>query len=88
MKISLLEPLGVSKELIDELAEPIVAMGHEFTYFDEKTTDVEELKRRSAGQDIVMIANNPYPEEVVKAADSLKLLAVAFTGIDHVGTAA
>lgn len=32
-----------------------------------------------------MIANTPYPDEVVYAADSLKMLAVAFTGIDHVG---
>ena len=32
-----------------------------------------------------MIANNPYPAEAVLAADSLKLLNVAFTGIDHVG---
>lgn len=86
MKISLLEPLGISKELVDELAEPILSAGHEFIYYDEKTTDIEELKRRSAWQDIVMIANNPYPAEVVKSADSLKLLAVAFTGIDHVGT--
>ena len=85
MKISLLEPLGISKELIDELAEPIIAQGHEFTYYDEKTQDIDELKRRSAGQDIVMIANNPYPDEVVRSADALKYLAVAFTGIDHVG---
>ena len=85
MNISLLEPLGVSAEQIEALAAPIREAGHRFTYYDTKTTDVEELKRRSMGQDIVMIANNPYPAEVVKAADQLKMLAVAFTGIDHVG---
>lgn len=85
MKISLLEPLGITKEMVDELAAPMIAAGHEFTYYDTKTTDVEELKRRSAGQDIVMIANNKYPAEVVESADALKMLAVAFTGIDHVG---
>ena len=85
MNISLLEPLGVPAETIENLSAWIKAQGHTFTYYDTKTTDVEELKRRSAGQDVVMIANNPYPDEVVRAADSLKLLAVAFTGIDHVG---
>ena len=35
-----------------------------------------------------MIANNPYPDEVVQSSDSLKAIAVAFTGIDHVGLAA
>lgn len=85
MKIALLENLGVSKELIDQLAAPIKAQGHSFTYYDEKTTDIEELKRRSAGCDIVMIANNPYPAEVIMASSELKYLDVAFTGIDHVG---
>ena len=85
MKIALLEPLGVSRELIDELSAPIKNAGHEFVYYDTKTTDKEELKKRSAGCEVVMIANNPYPAEVVEAADELKFLNVAFTGIDHVG---
>lgn len=85
MNISLLEPIGVSEMMIDDLAKGLKEAGHTFTYYDTKTTDGEELKRRSAGQDIVMIANNPYPDEVVRAADSLKMIAVAFTGIDHVG---
>lgn len=85
MKISLLEPLGVSEELIRELSAPILARGHEFIYYPQKTTDPEELKKRSEGCEVVMIANNPYPDEVVAASDALKLLNVAFTGIDHVG---
>ena len=85
MKISLLEPIGVSKEVIDELAAGFLKQGHEFVSYDTKTTDIEELKKRSAGCDIVMIANNPYPEEVIKSTDTLKMLSVAFTGIDHIG---
>jgi len=86
MKISLLEPIGVSKETIDELAADLIAKGHEFVYYDSKTTDVQELKDRTADSDIVMIANNPYPAEVVENASNLKMLSVAFTGIDHIGT--
>lgn len=85
MNIALLEPLGVPTEMIEELSGELKEAGHTFTYYETKTTDIEELKKRSAGQDVVMIANNPYPDEVVYAADSLKMLAVAFTGIDHVG---
>lgn len=85
MNISLLEPIGISQEMIDDLSKELKDAGHSFTYYDTKTTDVEELKRRSTGQDIVMIANTPYPDEVVRACDSLKMIAVAFTGIDHVG---
>lgn len=84
MKIALLEPIGIPAERIWELSADIRAKGHEFIYYDTKTTDVEELKRRSDGCDIVMIANNPYPAEVVKASKKLKMLSVAFTGIDHI----
>lgn len=88
MKISLLEPIGISKETVGKFAAGLIEKGHEFTYYDTKTTDPEELKKRSAGQDIVMIANNPYPAEVVAATDSLKMIDVAFTGIDHVEVSA
>lgn len=84
MKISLLEPIGVPAERIEELAKPLKEKGHEFVYYDTKTTDEEELKARSAGCDIVMIANNPYPKQVVESSDSLKMISVAFTGIDHI----
>lgn len=59
-------------------------MGHNFTYYNAKTTDINELIKRSKDQDIVMIANNPYPKEVILQANKLKLIAVAFAGIDHV----
>lgn len=84
MKVALLEPLNVSKDLIDELAQPIEDLGHEFIYYPEKTTDRDELARRSEDADIVMIANNPYPREAFEHAKNLKLINVAFTGIDHV----
>ncbi len=85
MKISLLEPLGVSPELIEELSAPIRAAGHEFVYYDQKTTDPEELAARAQGCEVVMIANNPFPDQVVRACPDLKMINVAFTGIDHVG---
>ena len=88
MKISLLEPIGVSQAVLDELSQGLKDRGHEFCYYDTKTTDVEELKKRTAGCDIVMIANNPYPAEVVESADALKMISVAFTGIDHIGVQA
>ncbi|MFR2030204.1 MAG: hydroxyacid dehydrogenase, partial [Collinsella sp.] len=81
MKIALIEPLGVPEQTIDELSAPLKDAGHEFVYFDTKTTDPVELARRSEGAEVVMIANNPYPAEVVAGSDALKMIAVAFTGI-------
>lgn len=88
MKIKLLEPLNVSEELIQELAQPLEEAGHEFVYYDGKTTDGEELAERSHDADIVMIANNPYPAEAFADAKNLELINVAFTGVDHVDQAA
>lgn len=85
MKISLLEPIGISEATIKELSEKLEKEGHEFQYYDSKTTDVEELVNRSKDSDIVMIANNPYPAEVIEKLEKLKMISVAFTGVDHVG---
>lgn len=84
MIIKLLEPLRVPETLIEELAAPLEEAGHEFVYYDEKTTDVDELAKRSEDADIVIIANNPYPKEAFINAENLKLIDVAFTGVDHV----
>lgn len=88
MIIKLLEPLRVPESLIDELAAPLKEAGHEFVYYDEKTTDVDELAKRSEDADIVIIANNAYPKEAFEQAENLKLIDVAFTGVDHVDQAA
>lgn len=88
MKISLLEPIGIPEEAVRKLAAGFVREGHEFQYYDTKTTDPEELFDRSRNCDIIMIANNPYPAEVIDRLDALKLISVAFTGVDHVGLSA
>lgn len=84
MKIALLEPLSVSDELIQQLGDDIKKRGHEFVYYDNKTTDDSELIKRSKGCDIVMIANNKYSADVIKNTDKLKMISVAFTGVDHI----
>lgn len=85
MLVKLLEPLNVSDEMIEKLAQPIKELGHEFVYYNNKATEVQELIKRSEGAEVVMIANNPYSAEVINSNDHLKLINVAFTGFDHVG---
>lgn len=84
MKITLLEPLGIPAEVLEAYGGEIRKRGHEFAAWDNKTTDIEEMICRVGDSDIVMIANNPFPAEVVNAAPNLKFLNVAFTGVDHV----
>lgn len=84
MRIALLEPLRVPDSYINELSKVIRDLGHEFVYYNEKTTDPEELYERSKDAEIVIIANNPYPGEVIERLEKTQLINVAFTGVDHV----
>ena len=84
MKIVLMEPLGIDGVTLDRLAETLTEQGHEFSAYDTFSTDVEELKRRSSGADVLIIANHPLPGEVIRADANLKFISVAFVGIDHV----
>lgn len=87
MRIVMLESLGVSQKNIDDMIAPLVAKGHEFISY-EKTDDIETLKERSASADVLVLANMPLKGEVIRAAQNLKMISVAFTGIDHIDNTA
>lgn len=87
MNIVLLESLGISGALLDELTAPLLAAGHRFTAW-ERTDDQEELIRRCKDADVLMLANMPLRGEVIRACEHLKFIDVAFTGVDHVDLAA
>lgn len=84
MKITVLEPLGVSEEELREIAKPITDKGHELVIYNEKSTDLNLLKERVKDTDALIIANSPLKREVIEAAENLKMISVAFTGFDHV----
>lgn len=84
MRITVLEPLSVSEENLRELAKPITDRGHELIIYNERSLDKEVLKKRVKDTDILVIANSPLEGEVIEAAKKLKMISVAFTGVDHV----
>ena len=84
MKISLIEPLGVKKEVIEELSAGLIEKGHTFVSYDTLAEDEEEQIERVKDSDIVMIANHRFSANVIEHAEKLKMLDIAFTGIDHV----
>lgn len=88
MKISLIEPLGVKPEVIAELSAGIIAKGHTFISYDTLAENESEQIERVKDSDIVMIANHPFRKNVIDAAENLKMLDIAFTGIDHVDVSA
>ena len=84
MKIVVMEPLGVALEKIEALAAGLKAAGHEFIYYTTKETQQDKLLARVQDADIIMLANQPLGADIINACPNLKMLSVAFTGVDHV----
>lgn len=84
MKIVCMEPLGVKMAKIEAVAAPLEAAGHEFVYYSDKETDQEKLLARVQDADIIVLANQPLSAAIIAACPKLKMLSVAFTGVDHI----
>ena len=84
MKLVILEPLGVEEEKLLALAEEKLGNRAEIVYYDTRVTDPDTLAGRAEDADIAVISNLPFKKEVVERCPKLKMLSVAFTGVDHV----
>ena len=84
MRIAVMEPLGVEQEKFMQIAREAVGDDVEIVCYDTRTIDVEELGRRGRDADIIAIGNLPFPREILEKCENVKMLAVAFTGLDHV----
>ena len=58
-------------------------MGHQFLYY-KKTDDQHLFVERNQDADVFMLVNMPLSKEVVEQAPNLKMVDVAFTGVDHI----
>ncbi len=84
MKITILEPLAVAEDKLRQMAKYITDQGHDLEIYNDIGESDEVLKKRLADTEIAIIANSPLSGQVIKSAKNLKMIAVAFTGVDHV----
>lgn len=85
MKIVFLEPLGISEELLKEKISSVIdETKHEIIYYKDRQEDTDTLIERSRDADIVVLSNFKYGKDVMESCPSLKMVCVAFTGVDHV----
>ncbi|MEQ8197344.1 MAG: 2-hydroxyacid dehydrogenase [Clostridiaceae bacterium] len=84
MKLVILEPLGVNKDKLLSMAKDALGNEIEIIYYDTRAEDTETLIERSKEADAVVLSNLPYKKEVIENCPSLKMICVAFTGVDHV----
>lgn len=84
MKITVLEPLGLSTADIEATFAPLRSAGHNIIVYTDRPASPAETIDRIGDAEVVVIANMPVSGEVIRAAEHLAFLAVAFTGVNHV----
>ena len=84
MKIAIIEPLGIDEKAVEKLKHDFLPENIEFVYYNSAPQDDEEKIKRSEDADIVMLANMPLRKNVLEKCSKLKMISVAFTGVDHI----
>ena len=87
MKITCVEPLGISLEHFEELKKEFATKGHDFNYYMDRKEDPATLAERMKDADVAVISNIKLPDTVLQQCPKLKYLSVAFTGLDHIDLA-
>ena len=85
MKIVFLEPLGLSIDRIENECKTLKASGHEVVVYPDRCP--EKNIERVADADIVIESNMPLRKDFFEACPKLKMLSIAFTGLDHIDLA-
>ena len=84
MNITCVEPLGISEEQFRKTQSAFAAEGHSFNYFMDRREDEATLAERMKDSEIVIISNIKLSSAVLAQCQKLKMLSVAFTGLDHI----
>ena len=82
MKVTFLGPLGIPQEQLKAMVESSLGELVEATYYDTRAEDAETLTERSKGADCVVLSNIRYGEDIISQLPDLKMICVAFTGVD------
>ena len=82
MKIVFLEPLGLTVEAVEKACENLKKRGHEVVIYPDRVP--EKNIERAADADVVIESNMPLRKDFLDACPRLKMLSIAFTGLDHI----
>jgi D-3-phosphoglycerate dehydrogenase len=85
MIIKIIEPIGQSEEVIRARSGDLLEEGgHSLVVCDTRGMADADLITVVKDADVLLLSNRPLSGNVIKACPELKLICVAFTGIDHV----
>lgn len=84
MKITFVEPLGMCECELNAQVKTLRDQGHTVTFYPDRNEDEETLISRAQDADIVVVSNIPLRKHFFESCPQLKMLSIAFTGVDHV----
>lgn len=80
-KIVVIEPLNVSEEKLR--SEFTLFKDYDLVYYNNRSEDKDELIKRAKDASILVVSNIKIKKEVLSKCPKLKMVCVAFTGVDH-----
>lgn len=84
MKIVAVEPIGISESRAAEIAAVLAQKNDEFVCFRDRKEDAATLVERMKDADVVIVSNIKIGADILAQCPRLKMLNVAFTGLDHI----
>ncbi len=84
MLITVIEPLGISQSTFERLQREFSESGHGFKYYLDRREEPDVVVDRMKDADIVVVSNIKIDSSILQQCPNLKMLSVAFTGLDHI----
>lgn len=84
MNIIFAEPIGLTESSKENFDKEMMELGHSVKFYSNVPSDQDELLNRTKDADILVVSNYAVTKQVVERMAKLKIIAVAFTGVDHV----
>ena len=84
MNIVFVQPLGIRECKFNAAVANLKKQGHEVIFYPDRQENEDILIERAKDADIVVISNIPLRKHFFEHCPKLKMLSVAFTGVDHI----
>lgn len=78
------EPIGLSKLKAEAFKAEMAKSGFDVEFYDTIPVSQSDLQQRIQGAEIIVISNYPLAATTLRSCPLLKMISVAFTGVDHV----
>lgn len=84
MKIVFIEPLGMDENPVMQQCQALKNGGHEIVFYDNRNEDEQILIERAKDAEIIIVSNIPLRKNFFENCPKLRMVSVAFTGVDHI----